>query len=580
MSDMPPESFRASYRQFWLHNQGAEDRLRAALVAVEKQLAALKWIQCCYTTVRPKSCESLWKKHCQNQPSAAAHSKANEAFKMEDLLGGRLVVLNLIDIPPAVDVVKILLGRHGFSTRSKDEEDWKKDHLTKPTKGGHRAFHLYLNVTVEDLVPCEVQILTECADFWTRWEHFLNYKPKQEVYKSGFEHRFFTHASKRLQQFDDESNDVRLELSYWRPGAAPMPEDDIPPTPTPLNNAPSWATCFTNRLQWLAVFNPSINSSGVSVAYDARTFGFGSEQFRIDGGLNEACFDENAKNMGLSKRVSSIAFKVLRGIQGKHVNNQKVVLFNGPVVRLRSYVAKPDHLSLWLEKTTYFTFLLTNCALKGETVGVDCAELRNELRSYPIGIAPASVFANNLAVHVTLLTADNKILAVLRSKSDKRATAVAPGIWTDSAGGDLEPEPWTPGRRGDLVPGTPNRPAYVSPFLAAARELSEELGVEVPLLEITAHALSLDVAEAQPILLFQAKTDMTSEEILEVTGVARDSYEASRVVPIPLDDGKGLQRVLQGYKTLPGYTDSPNEWSAKGAAGLLHAIDAWQAHKT
>jgi ppGpp synthetase/RelA/SpoT-type nucleotidyltranferase len=573
MTEAPP-TFKAMYQQFWSLKGYLEHDLQNTLQEASNILLRLHSARTCGVSVRKKDIDSLWSRFKKTKP--CSRGEFDKAFEREDVLGGRLTVLNLCDIRPAVEVTRMIL----------EDREWKfiklKDHIETPTTGGHRAIHLYF---ARNGVPTEVQVLTEPSDFWSRWNHFLTYKSKFAPPASHIEQQFSQGLSIRLWGIDEEANKFRLELQYYRTAKPKEILDDPPTTSVKYGAPPEWIKKILKRnLEWLFVPDSPLPAQKVWLGYNDKPFGFPSTGeskspagfFEIDRDIDEKEFFACADRMGLPNDASQLAHQTLTEIySAKRSSGKSDTFFNGPLARLEAFVGSGDTLKLWLRETSYWTLLLTNLAFEPAVAGVTCTPLNDRIKELFKNekISPQARLANNMAVHITLLTSDNYALLVKRG-----GQATQGGLWSNSASGDLFPRKWDNNKRGDLIPLLDSEKVsgrsgvVVSPFLGAARELAEEIGVEVPISDIEVQALVRTKEHRQPILLLEAKTDLKFEEIERMAPSARDRWENHQLFELPANE-RGMKLLVAGHNGLPSIVKEPGKWQLKAVASILLSIN-------
>jgi hypothetical protein len=365
-------------------------------------------------------------------------------------------------------------------------------------------------------------------------------------------------------------------------------------------------------LKWLGVFPNKLTAEDVYLGYSEKneqsSFGFSSKRFELGKKLERSAFMYTAEEMGMSNAIAEKAFNLLGEIYANGADLSSKI-HNGDVARLEAFETSAKSVSLWFRKTSYWTLLLTNLALDRSSpsvFGVDCEELGAELWKHILmtggsTIGSSSILANNLAVHVTLKTGDNQLVVTRRGSG-----VVQEGLWSNSASGDMLPRHWRIDKRADFIPltkGDRNRLAQkgfaagivVSPFLAASRELSEEIGVHVPLKAFRLQALVLTGEHLQPILLFEAETPLAFGKLIESAEIAHDSWEIesgsrdfysggsrstagrnSYLRALPANK-IGLRQLQDGFEDMPSVRDKLDHWQEKAVAGLLLAFPstAW-----
>lgn len=154
-----PADFRAAY-------DGASATFRSSLEwAVDfvrlrlSQLAAKTGTRATISSWRVKRCGGAWRK-----AQRMALPPPEALFKVEDLLGIRIVCHNLSDVPPVQAALR---------TQFSSGQSRVKDMITRPTTAGYRAIHLlsrlpshYTGLAAD--VPIEIQIRTLAQDAWAQ----------------------------------------------------------------------------------------------------------------------------------------------------------------------------------------------------------------------------------------------------------------------------------------------------------------------------------------------------------------------------------------------------------------------------
>jgi hypothetical protein len=167
-----------------------------------------------------------------------------------------------------------------------------------------------------------------------------------------------------------------------------------------------------------------------------------------------------------------------------------VHLFDGPMCRLESWSAAPDHLTLALSQTSYKPFLGTNLYHPdlADTYG-------RQILANPVGVSPA------------LETADGFLLFGRRNAS----VAYYPNRIHPFAGA-LEPKD------------------AANVFAAVGRELDEELSLtQTELTDIRCTGVAEDLSIRQPELIFRAVTTKTRAQI--ESSVDRAEHHESFAIP-------------------------------------------------
>lgn len=587
-------------KYFWLHDYQLgklDDILYKDLKQIVEKIEKLGTARISGFSTRMKSFESLWNKFKKN-PKSPMMEESENPLTMEDLVGGKIIALNLCDLQMTKEIAEKSMQELGWAKKK------EKDYVAEPLPSGHRAYHLYFKKAFfckefESFEAySEIQILTESSDFWARWSHFLNYKGIEVEFPSRIEEKMFKTLSKRLEIIDEETNELRLELEYFRP-AYPKKILGALPTAFDTKEKPQLRniSSLVPNLKWLAVYPNGLKAKDVFLGFDdKKDFGFTSENFSLSKTLAKKKYFEIADSIGMNELLRETSFEVLQNIY-KEKKDESDKFFNGILARLEAYKTSANSLSLWFSKTSYWTLLLTNLALNtklSKVGGVDCKKLTEQLWRFidsdntHKNICPQSILANNLAVHVTLETKDNQFIITQRGKMGTQSE-----LWSNSASGDLSPQKWSKAKRGDLIPLTKKDRLelerehisckYVlSPFLGAQRELAEEIGVTVPMKDFLVQALVITAEHLQPILLMKAKTHLTFDEIIKSSPIARDRWELAKqnngagIKAIPATS-EGLKQLKNGFANVPGIENNLDKWQEKAVAGILLAFlpDCW-----
>jgi 8-oxo-dGTP pyrophosphatase MutT (NUDIX family) len=259
-----------------------------------------------------------------------------------------------------------------------------------------------------------------------------------------------------------------------------------------------------------------------------------------------------------------------------------VRFFNGPVAKLirfkavRSIALERELLGLWLQKTTYFTFVCTNETLEDMAQGnrplehpvstggdtsvrtsdAALSHAREEMYRHLVAQGPAfadgSLHANSLAVNLNIITSDRQLLYVTRSGSVARK----PGFFgaSVSASMDLSPVRGEGEGMSDLDSnGIPD------PFRTAAREAWEELNIRIGPEEVTFLALCRVRSSLQPFLIGESVVNKTWSELLRDSALARDRFEWGEIRTFSLDDME---------QTTTGLLDEAEHWGWPARLGI------------
>lgn len=252
-------------------------------------------------------------------------------------------------------------------------------------------------------------------------------------------------------------------------------------------------------------------------------------------------------------------------------------LFNGPVVRLTNIQPGREGVKMEMERTSYFTWLLTNFSLGGQLLGAPCPKLQKALRAHcsEEPIHPKGLLANSLAVHLGLLTRDNYQVVVQRSGGH----LVQGGTWSSAVSGALDPYGTSvEGGPGDLLVDQEGDRAVVSPVMGAGREAWEEMGVVPDIDDMKLLGVIRSSQHRQPIALFAARLPLTLSEIQERAREAPDGWENDRCLGLPLTrQGRSyLQRGWpeQGMPGIERRSGQPGSWAPKSLAHVLLTFQA------
>ena len=112
------------------------------------------------------------------------NTENNEYDSMHDIIGHRIVCLNLSDVYAFLDVLKECDKIRII------EDPEKRDYIYHPKKSGYRSQHVILEVPfidedgVEQCVKAEIQLRTIFQDIFAREEHKLSYKNNGSISES------------------------------------------------------------------------------------------------------------------------------------------------------------------------------------------------------------------------------------------------------------------------------------------------------------------------------------------------------------------------------------------------------------
>ena len=212
------------------------------------------------------------------------------------------------------------------------------------------------------------------------------------------------------------------------------------------------------------------------------------------------------------------------------------VFVNRDHVRLDDYTfgLKGLHDELWplkllVSMTDYHTIQATNYGIDevlpgGETIREKYAEDPGDLRN--------SVLGNPIATNLSVVTADKRIFIAVRGQK----TATTPSGFAPAVSGTGNPH----------LDRDNNR--QYNPFLTAQRETAEEITGSPPKLdEIRFFGLARTLKYQLPFLFGEVRLTTTTSEQLK-SSVPRDSWEAEKVVSLPLEPDAILRFVWEVYK--------------------------------
>jgi ADP-ribose pyrophosphatase YjhB (NUDIX family) len=304
-------------------------------------------------------------------------------------------------------------------------------------------------------------------------------------------------------------------------------------------------------VEWLARPARPLGAADVSLQHDRdRHFGLHRDVLSEQSAeFAESKARGSLGAMGWSPRQVELAIEPLRAIWARRDATRN---FNGEILRLESFVLADERLTLRTGRTSWWTLMISNFALRRDVDGIDTRLLGEALAPESrLGIRPDAKLANSLAVHVTAVTADDKLVLVKRGNQSTDA-----GLWAGSSSGSIQPRD-------------------ASPFDAAKRELAEELGVDAAVDRLRLQALVVRAPERDPILLFRARLAVTFDELWARRHEAIDSYETTRVVPLELG-AAGRDKLLNGFSvdeaTVPGGRRL-EAWQQIALAGILLTLD-------
>jgi putative GTP pyrophosphokinase len=163
---------KSAYNNRWPALKRAEQKLIEILSEAAAHIDDKGLVRAEITKTRVKKLTSIRRKAERN-----GWRSANALAKCRDLVGGRIVCNNLVDVYRFAELLKESLhGYHGYFD--------VQDYIDNPSPDGYRALHVNLSVDVgehpfsPDLISCEVQIRTRLQDAWAELSH-------ADIYKQG-----------------------------------------------------------------------------------------------------------------------------------------------------------------------------------------------------------------------------------------------------------------------------------------------------------------------------------------------------------------------------------------------------------
>lgn len=142
---------------------------------------------------------------------------AEAAFKVNDLVGFRLICNNLQDVERAAEMVTQAFRGQGLPVRA-------LDYLRRPKPDGYRSVHLYVRwspngVAAAAEIECEIQIRSLLQNAWGELS-------RSDLYKSGIPaptglKQAMKRLADKLAEADRMADPIRTQLSLPRRGLAP-----------------------------------------------------------------------------------------------------------------------------------------------------------------------------------------------------------------------------------------------------------------------------------------------------------------------------------------------------------------------
>lgn len=216
----------------------------------------------------------------------------------------------------------------------------------------------------------------------------------------------------------------------------------------------------------------------------------------------------------------------------------RAVLENNEHVRIDAYSfgqRRPDEspwpLRLELSTTRYFTTLATNYSIEETLPGG--MTLREKYARDPRDLE-SSILSNPLAVNLSVVTADQKILMAIRGQkvaiNPRRGPGYAPAVSGTANLSDVD------------------KHGMYSPFVTAAREAAEEIRVETPTFdEITIFGLGRTLRWQFPFLFGELRLNNLSAAHVKAL-LPRDHWETAGLIDVPFSPEAVVDFVRKVYR--------------------------------
>jgi hypothetical protein len=235
-------------------------------------------------------------------------------------------------------------------------------------------------------------------------------------------------------------------------------------------------------------------------------------------------------------------------------------MWNGSIYALKRYTRgrtdAEDHLvaHLWFGPTDWYTAVATNFSMNSERVldpatgkSVTIREKYASLDQFKSNdFQPIIPFSNTFSVNICLISSDDRVLLVKRS----REVAIGKGIYSIAINEGAQ----RPVDRSDFTDG-PN------PFRVAARGAAEELGLELQHSQITFLTLVVDTGDYTWSLHGVANASQTMDRIIKLRPMnAKDKWEGT-LYPLNFD-----------CRTVVEFVNKHRPWSPGGLACLYYTL--------
>ena len=277
--------------------------------------------------------------------------------------------------------------------------------------------------------------------------------------------------------------------------------------------------------------------------------------------------------------------------------DQKQRFFDGTCAKVTGWrtSAERDELAVDLIKTSYYTHICTNRLLartppmrnpSSEILNL-IEQISRKLDALKGNNSLNDLLADVLSVHVMLIGPHEDATGMLITRRSGDAVSEAWGEWNSSAGGYVFPEKSTMLAAGD-IPGyrfaKRRKEANVDLFLAARRELWEELAVYVPLCHMRLTALCSIKRHHHPHVVIEAFIADELESFKKRLDRAIETWEVEKHKIISLSIA-GFKQLLKGDKKMPGLLSGVQgsgggTWTSVGRIAVLlaflrHVPGAW-----
>lgn len=233
--------------------------------------------------------------------------------------------------------------------------------------------------------------------------------------------------------------------------------------------------------------------------------------------------------------------------------------WNGPMYLLerisisRTETDEMPILKLWFRDSDYFTFLATNYDPMNRLVPNGTGKFVSLKEKYLADtdfFNPIPFMTTSFGVNVAVITSDGYLLLVERSDRVYGYRR----IFDVSVVEGLRP--------GSDV-GSNGMPDL---HMCAQRGASEELGIEIQIEEVRFLSVGVKPQDNQYAILGVTKLgyDLKRVELLRSTKAAKDSWELSKILPLPIKNPESVIRFI--------YNNEPDSWSPNGLVCIFHAL--------